>query len=144
MFLFGLQILSAFDVDREAVADADQCLADRVVSLSIAILSRMLSLRSWIFATSRPEGVLQQDRVAQPHSLAVNLVGAVSVLVLDPEVVADRDHLLAHVETASSWLVVSSSQQAHTSPSRAPVSILHAFEADIIQTVDSAQVGGSS
>jgi hypothetical protein len=51
-------------------------------SRSMAILSRMLSLRSWILA----------------KRLAVHLVGPLSLAILDPEVVADRQQPLAHHE----------------------------------------------
>ena len=42
---------------------------------SIAILSRMLSLRSWIRATSSPGGVLEHERLPEAKRLAVDLVG---------------------------------------------------------------------
>jgi hypothetical protein len=46
---------------------------------SIAILSRMLSFRTWIRATSPPEAV-----------------SPFAAVVLDPEVVSDRKQFLAH------------------------------------------------
>src|SRR5215208_7197931 len=143
-----LQIIATLDVDREAVTDADERLVHRRDLLTIA-LDRHLVAHAQLALLDLghfPAGrILQQDRLAEPHRLAVDTIGAVTGFILDPEVVADRDELLAHAETTSSGLVVSSSQQAHPSPSRAwrqhPP---HARRQTSPKECDSAQVGGST
>src|SRR6185436_16141050 len=58
-------------------------------------------------------GVFEHEGLAQADRLAVDLVGPVPAVVLDPEVVADREQLLAHEEALVLGSVVVASQKAH-------------------------------
>ena len=63
---------------------------------SMTMVSRTRAMRSWILNNSLP-CASSNFRVC-PHTqrLAVNLVGTVAVVVLNPEVIPDRPQLLAH------------------------------------------------
>jgi hypothetical protein len=52
-----------------------------------------LSLRS---VELRAGGILEHEHAAQRQSLAVDFEGGPTVACLDPEVLADREHSLAH------------------------------------------------
>jgi len=60
-------------------------------------------------------GILEDKGVPQPHGLAVDLEDPVSIRILDPEVVSDREDLLAHLERRSVEPVV---PQPHRTPHR--------------------------
>ena len=85
-------------------------------SRSISILSRTLSFFSWIWATSSPEASSSTNVCAQAQRLAVDLVDALALVVLDPEVVADRQQLLPHHEPLPAGCLIASSQESHLCP----------------------------
>ena len=65
--------------------------------LSISMLSRRCSMRSWILHSSLPSMSLNRMVIADPERLAVQREDALALIVLDLVVVADGDHLLPHL-----------------------------------------------
>ena len=61
------------------------------------MLSLIRSMRSWILHSSFPAASSKTQGLADAQGLAVHLEDPLAAAVLDPEVVADGDQLLAHL-----------------------------------------------
>ena len=100
--------MTVLDVDREAIADTDQRLVDRR-DLVAAALDRDLVANAELALLNPdqllPRGTLDHEGLSYAKRLAVDLVGAFALVVLDPVVVADREQLLAHLEALTVGLV---------------------------------------
>src|SRR4051794_10196272 len=127
-----LHVLAAVDLDREPLAQrGDQRFLDRRDGVATALdLHRVADVQLLLLHGEelRTAGILEHERVADPHGLAVDLERPVAGLVLDPEVVADREQLLAHPVLRAA-VVVAAPQQSHAVPPWLPVRLTQARRA---------------
>ena len=117
-----LHVVAVLDVDGEAVADPDQRLVDGRGGVASALDGDLVADGQLALLDPRDlvaRGVLEHEGLAQAKGLAVDLVGPLALLVLDPEVVADRQQLLAHEKPLADLLVAAIAQEAHR-PTRRP------------------------
>src|SRR5262249_52280332 len=111
-----LHLAAALQVDREAVPDADERLPDRgsrgPVPLDFHLVAdaefALLNLGDLV-----PVRVLDDERLANPHRLAVDPEGVIPVLIVDPVVVAYREQLLLHLVARPPGHLIVLSQKAH-------------------------------
>src|SRR3954470_15417204 len=97
----GLHVVAVLDVDGEAVADPDQRLVHGGGGLAVALDGDLVADAQ--LALLDPRGLLaravfEHEGLPGAKRLAVDLVGALSLAILDPEVVADRQQPFAHHE----------------------------------------------
>ena len=96
------------DVDGEAIPDPDQRLVNGGGGVASALDGDLVADGQLALLDPRDlaaGGILEDEGLAQADRLAVDLVGPVALLVLDPEVVADGEELLAHEEALARALV---------------------------------------
>src|SRR6185436_14243293 len=135
---------AAVDVDREAVADPHERLLDRRVRGAGALDHHLVADAELALLDLRDlvaTGVLEDERVAEAHRLAVDPEGAVALLVLDPVVVSDRDQLLAHLVADGRGVLVAVSSQGHGVPpwvSRSPGAARAGARSAVIRTMADA------
>jgi hypothetical protein len=111
------QVLAVLDFDRVAVADSDERLLDGGDGLPAPldlhpVADAELLLLDRVHLLARDS--LEDERLAQAKRLPVHLEHPLAACVLDPEVVADREHLLPHPVLRSSR-VTASTEKAHGS-----------------------------
>ena len=109
-----LHVGAVFDVDGEAISDPDQGLVDRRGCVATAfdgdlVPDAQLALLDPGYLVSR--GVLQHKGLPEAKRLAVDLVPALALVVLDPEVIADRKQPFAHEKPLALALIVISPQE---------------------------------
>src|SRR5205085_2054807 len=109
------------DVDREPLAQRrDQRLLDGRDSLAAALdLHRVSNAQHLLLDPEqlRSGGILEHERLPHPQCLAVHLERALAFLVLDPEVVADREHPFAHPVPRPALVTPAPEQRHRSSPS---------------------------
>src|ERR1700733_10848124 len=107
----GGQLATGLELDREAIAQRrDQRLLDRRNGVSAAFdLHRVADVELLLLDLEQllAGRALEDERAPDPGRLAVDLECALAALGLDPEVVADREQLLAHLVARAGLLVVS-------------------------------------
>src|SRR3954447_19657505 len=111
-----VHVLAADDVDREVVAQrAHEGLLDRRDRVAVA-LDLHLVADGQALLLDRVEllavRALEHERLPEPQRLPVDLEGLVLVLGLDPVVVADREHPLAHPVPGPA-IVVAAAEERH-------------------------------
>ena len=103
-----LHVGAVLDVDREAIPDPDERLVDGGGCVASA-LDRDLVADAELALLDPGQlvarGVLEDEGLSNAQRLAVDLVDPLAPIVLDPEVVADRQQLLAHEKPLAVGLV---------------------------------------
>ena len=98
-----VEVRAVFDLDDPALAHRRDLMAFWTMAMrlppgsSISMLSSTRNMRSWILHSSRPCMSSNNQRLADPQSLAIHLEHVLTAIVLDDVVIADPDHALAHL-----------------------------------------------
>ena len=102
--------------DDEAIADSDQRLVDGRGGVASALDGDLVADAQLALLDPRDlvaRGVLEDEGLPEANRLAVDLVGPLALLVLDPEVIADRQQLLAHEKPLASGSIPPIPQEWH-------------------------------
>jgi hypothetical protein len=96
----------------------------RIPTSALRTLARVRLSRS-TFIVSRARGASSPESsparcrhgVTAPQRLAVDLVNAIPLVILDPGIIADRNELLLHLKEPTARNIVALSKESHSRPS---------------------------
>src|SRR3982750_4423449 len=94
-----MHVVAVLDVDGEPVANPHERLVDGRDGVAVALDGDLVADAGLALLGACPPlsgGVFEEEGWAPPNRLAINLVGAFAFFILDPEVIADGQQLLAH------------------------------------------------